>query len=58
MLITCGFGDVKSNCLVHSKHSQARINKGFRDKSVERYPDSKGITPEKAINAVKTSFKC
>ena len=32
MLITCGVGDAKLNCLVYSKHSQARINEDFKDK--------------------------
>mgnify|MGYP005638547771 CR=1 FL=1 len=32
ILITCGFRDAKLNCLVYSKHSQARINEDFKDK--------------------------
>ena len=32
ILITCGFGGAKLNCLVYSKHSQARIYEGFEDK--------------------------
>jgi len=37
MLITCGVRDAKLNCLVYSKHSQARIYEGFEDK-VETCP--------------------
>ena len=32
LLITCGFGDAKLNYLVYSKHSQARIYEGFKDR--------------------------